>query len=179
MSSSAVPSRHGRQLRQVATLAGWRILESPGLMVDATFESIQAALTSEETIVIPQLAHWYLRHQDGMDTMRRLIDWLVTSQSRAILGCHSWAWAFLDKAMNIKSAFPGASILAPAGEQELKAWFGNLGIAQPGIKTAVREAHSGKLVMSLGDASQEDQTDHEDSSTLLAHISAASRGIRR
>lgn len=46
--------------------------------------------------VIPDLAHWYLRHPEGLRLVRALLARAETGElGRGIIGCDSWAWAYL------------------------------------------------------------------------------------
>jgi hypothetical protein len=59
-------------------------------------------------VVIPQLERWFLRHQDGMCHVRKLLRQAARAERHCVIGCNSWAWQFLDNAV-------GAGRLLPLG----------------------------------------------------------------
>jgi hypothetical protein len=58
-----------------------------------------AALGRPERLwVIPDLARWYLRHSEGLTLVRRLLARAETGElGRGVIGCGSWAWAYLSR----------------------------------------------------------------------------------
>ena len=63
------------------------------------------ARDAEGVLVIPALERFYLRHSDGLDLIRQLAEWLWVSPRRVVVGCDSWAWAYLCKTVRIDAVF--------------------------------------------------------------------------
>ncbi len=85
-----------------------------------------APTTDGNVLVIPRLEHWYLRHQDGFNLIRLLIDRLMSSGGSAVVGCDSWAWAFLQHAIGIEDVLGPPRTLAPFDAVRLENWLRSL-----------------------------------------------------
>lgn len=88
-------------LRQWAEQCQWRILEPPTpeqiLATDLTWLSAQKI--DDQAWVLPALERVYLRHAAGLDLMRQFLRQACSGGlGRGIIGCDSWAWAFLRRA---------------------------------------------------------------------------------
>ncbi len=78
----------------------------------------------EETpLVLPQLGKCYLRHQEGLELMDRLLDNLAITRRRVLIACDSWAWAFLRKAVQVDAMLPVATSLAAFHAERLQFWL--------------------------------------------------------
>lgn len=93
---------HSRLLPFWARRHGARLIEPPDpetvlegdLGVLDRFEADRAG--NAGLWVIPDLAHWYLRHPDGLRLVRALLARAETGElGRGLIGCDSWAWAYL------------------------------------------------------------------------------------
>ncbi len=80
-------------------------------------------LSGGGVLVIPRLEDWMLRHETGLDTIRALLAALATTDRRVVVGCGSWAWAFLSKAVDVDLALPPPRTPAPHDAERLKAWL--------------------------------------------------------
>ncbi len=69
--------------------------------------------SASDVLVIPKLEQWYLRHEDGLALVRTLLDRLTHTKQRVIVGCDSWAWAFLQGAIGVEDILGEAKTLAP------------------------------------------------------------------
>ncbi|HAV65467.1 MAG TPA: hypothetical protein DCY13_24225, partial [Verrucomicrobiales bacterium] len=134
-------------LRHLARSKEWPVLEGPGAdaILEGQFE--RPDVPEGTVVIIPQLAHWFLRHNDGLDTIRRLVDWLLSARQRAVLGCHSWAWRYLEQAIQIGGAFFEPRVLAPLDAAALKRWLGELATVPADRSTVFREASTGRVVL--------------------------------
>ncbi len=124
--------------------------------------------------VLPNLERCYLRHACGLDLARRLLDHACAgSLGHGVIGCDSWAWAFLRKAWN--GPEPPLLTLQSFDPQGLARWFQSF-IAGSGMDHLVfRQADNGKYVLSppanaVGDEPAE-------TSDFLRILAAHSRGI--
>lgn len=74
-------------------------------------------------LLIPDLATQFLRHHNGLDLVRGLLNWLWLRQRHCLIGCSSWAWAYLSKALHINTILPQPMVPAPADARLLENWF--------------------------------------------------------
>jgi hypothetical protein len=87
-------------LRRWAEHRQWRVLDPPTpeqiLTGDPTWLSSQ--MTGEQPWVLPALERVYLRHAAGLGLMRQFLHQAYSSSlGCGIIGCDSWAWAFLRR----------------------------------------------------------------------------------
>ena len=82
-------------------------------LIDGTETALPEALTRRggenrnlPPLVVPRLEKWFLRHAGGLETIRRLLAAIDGSERRMIVGCNSWAWAYLSKAVNADMVLP-------------------------------------------------------------------------
>ena len=87
-------------LSTVAKMEGWRIAAppSPEQILDADREWSASLRQAESPWLIPLLEKCFLRHEKGLNLVRRLIMDAVSGRlGRGVIGCGSWAWAYLQK----------------------------------------------------------------------------------
>ncbi len=54
--------------------------------------------SSETFWVLPKLEHCYLRHANGLDLLRRLMSLAANGRlGKGLIGCDSWAWAYVQR----------------------------------------------------------------------------------
>ena len=82
-------TRHGHAILPPPPRAA---LLQPDLQIDAP------ALEGDGLLVVSQLERWFLRHQNGLTVVRGLIEALGRLERPCIVGCNSWAWAYLEQA---------------------------------------------------------------------------------
>lgn len=133
-----------------ATTQKWRIIEPPG--IEQIFEGGKDWLSQLDTgknmpLVIPCLERFYLRHHDGLTLIRRLLGWLWNNRCRCLIGCDSWAWAYLCKAIHIDSLFPNPFILEAFDHERLQHWFQSLSLISGKKCFVFRQADNGKFVI--------------------------------
>ncbi len=115
-------------VRSWATLQGHRVIEPPdrGLIVDGKFAADMIDTNHEGVLVIPRLERWFIRHRNGLDFARALVDRLTSLQQHCVVGCNSWAWAFLSKAVGVDLAFPTGVTFQAFDALRLRHWFDEL-----------------------------------------------------
>lgn len=89
-----------------ATQRGWRLIEapSPEHLLNGGGDWLGQVTQGPDTpLAIPRLERCFLRHHVGIHPLRRLLEWLSTDRRRCLIGCDSWALAYLSKAMQIDS----------------------------------------------------------------------------
>ncbi|MCB2053058.1 MAG: hypothetical protein KDE35_02295 [Geminicoccaceae bacterium] len=93
-------------------------------------------LDGDGILVVPQLERWFLRERRGLDHVRALLTALESVERRCVVGCSSWAWAFLSMATGADMVLPeGVTFQAFDGDR-LRRWFAAL--ARDGMAEGVR-----------------------------------------
>ncbi len=77
----------------------------------------------KSVLVIPELERFYLRHADGLELMRQLMERLWHSHRPVIVGCDSWAWAYLCKVLRIDAVFRSPLVLKALDGDALWSWL--------------------------------------------------------
>lgn len=83
-------------------------------------QSLEAC--KNQTLVVPRLERFFLRHEAGLALVRTFVERLMSCR-RVLLGCDSWAWAFLQHAIGIEDLLGSPLTLAPFHAPRLNAWF--------------------------------------------------------
>lgn len=122
------------------------------------------ALEGEGLLVVPRLEDWFIRHRNGLRTVRNLLAALEASGRPAVIGCNSWAWAFLSKAVSADLILPDAVTFVAFDEMRLHRWFGQLASAEATGSLQFRRSNTGADVLGLG----EDGTPKDDYLRTLA-----------
>jgi len=128
------------------------------------------ALDGEGLLVIPRLEDWFIRHRNGLHTVRNLLAALDGCGRQVVVGCNSWAWVFLGKAVGADLMLPDAVTFMAFDEMRLHRWFGQLATAQATGSVRFRRSQSGNNVLELG----EDGTPKDD---YLRTLAGRSMGI--
>ncbi len=126
-------------------------------------------------LVIPRLEDWFVRQRNGLHAVRALLAELQHTRRRCLIGCNSWAWAFLVRAAGAAVALPSPLAFPAWDARRLRAWFSALA-AQAGAQPVVfRLASSGADV--LAPRGEDDAPDCEPDCNYLAELAARSHGI--
>ena len=170
----------------------WQIIEAP--RVEQILQGGEDWLTSlgekkDAPVVIPYLEHCYLRHYNGLSLVNRILELLTTASRRCLVGCNSWAWAFLCKALQFDSELPHPFTLEAFDHNRLEWWFSQLA-ASSKAGFVFRQADNGKPVLppipSHEDHAGEHESEREQSNAesefdqapdFLKHLAAHSLGI--
>lgn len=103
--------------------------------------------TDRNPLVITHLEHCYLRHHDGLRPMRQLLDWLARRQGTCVLGCSSWSWIYLSKALHAVTLFPEPWVLQALDEHRLWQWFTRLAVSQDEERVVFRQSDTDEVIM--------------------------------
>ncbi len=101
----------------------------------------------DEPWVLPELERWYLRNASGLKLVRQLFDQLGKGRlGRGIVGCDSWAWAYLE---NVTGGRTTTSLIAQAFDADrLTCWFQKLATtASQRSEFLFRQSDSGKYIL--------------------------------
>ena len=121
-------------------------------------------LTGDGLIVVPRLEDWFLRHRNGLRTVRALLAALDASGRQVVLGCNSFAWAFLGKAVSADLVLPDAVTFVAFDEMRLHRWFSQLATGEATWAVRFRRSQSGANVLEL----DEDGAPKDDYLRILA-----------
>lgn len=172
--------RTAEMLRSLAGEKGWAVMEAPPPDQILRGRVELPTFLADSVVVIPELAQWYLRHDAGLEVVRTLLDWILSSPFPIIVGCDSWGWSYLDKAIQLAVALPHPRILAPLDATALRGWLRKHATVSGDQPTVFREASTGKVALALNTTPNPD-LDPEDAagepSNLLTHIAAHGRGL--
>lgn len=109
-------------------------------------------VAGRSVLVVPRLESWVLRHRDGLATVRRLLADLDRLQRPVVIGCNSWAWAFLSKATAADLLLPDPVTFTPFDGERLSQWFSQLAEAEDTKGVRFRLPGSGEDVLARDDA---------------------------
>lgn len=127
-------------------------------------------LSGDGVLVIPRLEAWFLRHRSGLGLIRSLLESLADLKRHCVIGCNSWAWAFLCKAVDAHLILPEPLTLKPFDEPRLRRWIAGIARQQAVEGTRFRLNSNGKNIFALD---RKDRPREEYFETLAAR----SRGI--
>ena len=138
---------------------GWHVAAEPsaGDIMSGGREWLAHLIkTREQNIVIPHLERFYLRHAEGFALMRGLMEWLWSEKCRVLIGCDSWAWAYLGKVFGVDAIFPYALTLDTFNHQRLKQWFLSLSTGAGKRTLTFRQADNHRPVLPLPEKTPDD-----------------------
>lgn len=121
-------------------------------------------------LVIPRLESWFLRRRNGLHAVRALLAELQQSERRCLIGCNSWAWAFLVRAAGAALVLPSPRTFEAFDAKHLQAWFAELAAPTGNGRVAFRLASSGADVLETKD-------DGALAHNYLKELAARSNGI--
>ena len=127
-------------------------------------------LGGEGVLVVPQLEAWLLRHRSGLRTVRALLAALDALDRRVVIGCNSWAWAFLGKAAGADLLLPDPVSFRAFDAARLHRWFLELSTAEATASVKFRLPKTGENVM-------EEDDEGKLKSDFLATLAGRSLGI--
>ncbi len=104
-------------------------------------------LDGQGVLVIPQLERWFVRHRNGLSHVRALLAGLDRLQRHCLIGCNSWAWAFLSKAANADAILPTGLTFQAFDAQRLQRWFTQLAQGDAATDVTFRLSGSGEDVL--------------------------------
>jgi len=133
---------------------GWQIMGAPSVRQilaggDAWLD--QVTRPSLSPLVIPRLGKCFLRHQEGLELLSRLLDWLQITRRRCLIACDSWAWAYLKKTLQIDVMVPTPLVLAPFDGSKVQFWLPFLANRIHNGRFIFRQMEDGKLIFPLAE----------------------------
>ena len=162
----------------------FRIIETPvpeQLIRGKEYDVSGQIENSGNLLVIPCLERFFFRHFNGLSMIRHLIDRVLSGSFPCLIGCDSWAWAYLSKALGMDRLFPVPFVLEAFDQEKLQQWFCRLACGAGGDRLVFRQSNNGNYVLPLkAEHQQKESADHvppAESSDFLIHLAAYSRGI--
>ncbi|KEZ76044.1 hypothetical protein [Salinisphaera hydrothermalis] len=125
-------------------------------------------LAGDRVLVIPALESWFARQRDGLWLVRALLDRLAELDRRVVVGCNSWAWQYLVRAIRADAVLPAPLIFQPFDALRLHRWFSAISASQA-EPIQFLDASSGDDILALDD----DGRPHD----RLFSLAARSHGI--
>ncbi|TVR81126.1 MAG: hypothetical protein EA405_09050 [Rhodospirillales bacterium] len=136
----------GETLRHWAWMRGWRVLEAPdpeAILTGAEDWQEQLADRDAGPAVLPSLEHCYLRHPLGLGLIRRMVAQLAAPTIPILVGCDSWAFAFLGRALALQSGVPAPWTLQALDHERTERWLAEM--ADPALR--FHQVEGGDLVL--------------------------------
>ncbi len=100
-------------------------------------------------LIIPRLEDWFIRHRSGLGTIRALMEALSASDRRCVIGCNSWAWAYLSVAISAQMQLPDGCTFQAFDSQRLFDWFSKLASDPASGISNFKKSDSGRDVFDL------------------------------
>jgi len=137
-------------LKTWARQQGHKVLVPPArqALIEAPAVPVPA-LDGPGLLVIPRLEDWFLRHRNGLRTLRDLLAAVDGCKRQIVIGCNSWAWAFLSKVVNADLILPDPVTFVAFDEARLHRWFGQLATADATAGVRFRRSKTGSDVLEL------------------------------
>jgi hypothetical protein len=138
-------------------------------------------------LVIPRLGKCFIRHQEGLVLISRLLEWLQSTRRRCLIACDSWAWAYLVKALQIDVMLPTPMTLSPFDGSHCQFWLPSLASRIHKGRFFFRDISTGQPLFPMAERYFHDM-EHLDNqeavygdwvgvSYFIRHIAAYGRGL--
>ena len=128
------------------------------------------ALNGDGVLVIPALEQWFMRHRNGLHLIRRLLASLDGLDRHVVVGCNSWAWQYLVRAVRADIIFGGPITFRAFDAHRLHDWFSVISVSEQLGEVRFLDSKTGEDVMTV---SEKDDSPHD----FLVSLAARSRGI--
>ncbi len=121
-----------------------------GALIAASAPDVPA-LDGEGLLVVPRLEAWLLRHRHGLRAVRALLAALDLLDRPVVIGCNSWAWAFLGKAVDADLLLSDAVTFRAFDAARLHRWFSHLATEEATGAVRFRLPGTGEDVLAQDD----------------------------
>ncbi len=155
------------------------LIEAPSveelLKSDDLWEKYRQSLSekNDSVFVIPRLERFYLRKEHGLDLVRQLLHWVFTVRPPLLVGCNSWAWAYLRKLGFVQNLASPPLVLAPLDAERLQRWLNLADNSAAKTVSQISRMDTGQTVF----ANANGEANDTDASQVCQQLAAASRGI--
>ncbi len=145
-------------------------------------------LEGDGVLVLPELERWFLRHRNALQALRTLLIGIGQLERHCVIGCNSWAWAYLSRALAVDRVLPTAMTFKAFDADRLRDWFSRLAFDERTPAMTFRLAESGRNVLAgNGDGKGKENeegsgkaggnSDEEEQDDYLKRLAARSFGI--
>ena len=138
-------------LRQWAISRKVAVLEGPDPAAILSRQSLEKKnrKSIDSVWVIPELERWFLRHANGLWLVRELLQQVASGEmGGGIIGCNSWAWAYLQRVWPIPN--PTALVLQAFDGRALARYFMVSSLAGGEKQVRFLNARTGEPLLSRG-----------------------------
>ncbi|QDT14393.1 hypothetical protein [Alienimonas californiensis] len=116
--------------------------------------SERGAEADARPLVVPRLERWFLRRHNGLEPVRTLLKAIDRADRRVVIGCNSWAWAFLKIAVDAHLVLPAGRTFVAFDAERLSEWFREMAADGSSDPVSFRLSATGGHVLKQGE--QED-----------------------
>lgn len=140
----------------------------------------QWPLDPQVRLVFPGLERCFLRHQNGLQLFRSLLERLWETQPPVVALVDSWAWTYLHHAIHADAVFTYPQTLAPFDESRLDRWLRQISLRNGHRRVIFRLTSDGRAVLDTnGDPGDDTADNHKERISFLQELSMRSRGNPR
>ncbi len=175
-------------LNLMASREGYTVLTAPSpsdILQDGLSWLKHHPIEKGITYVIPDLEKFFLRHHRGLHLIRALMGEINNKGIEIIIGCDSWAWAYLTRVIGIHFGDRPVFVLKALDGVFLCNWFAKLAGLSCGTRFVFRSADTGKTILEPGDTQDfcsadlaQDENDQQvELHEIFKLIASRSRGI--
>lgn len=86
-------------------------------------DGTRAIIQAEGAVVVPDIHNAFLRRFGGLDLIAHLLAAISGSPHKVVVGCNSWAWTFLEKAVDADHFLPAPIAPQAVDAAHLRDWF--------------------------------------------------------
>lgn len=133
-------------------------------------------LDGSQRLLLPRMERSFLRHHNGLDLLRRLLDRIDRLHPPLLILCQSWAWSYLCQAVQIDAVLGAPLTPGPFGDEALHRWLGASAQDASPRPLVFREASDGKTLL---EPFAPDSAPSSTASAYLKNLAARSRGNPR
>jgi hypothetical protein len=169
------------------TLLGWAEGEQDDILQQPEPEHLLQAYDVDipdgddsRPLVIPALHNCYLRHPAGLRALRKLLERLrgIRNTRRILLGCDSWAWAYLRRSAQVDAMLSRPFSLAPLTGKSLRDCLFELCGGEDPCPLEFRFADDDSPVFCAHAKERDPPKDEKNGHhALFDHLASISRGI--
>ena len=150
------PSDRSDVVGSWATQAGLQPVPPPTARTgDLDLDEVQS-MDDTEPLIVPQLERWFIRSPEGIERMQQLL-MVLSVKRRVLIGCNSFVWAFLSKAIRLDLIAPGPFTFRPFDGAMLEKWLVDLASDEIAHGAGFRLTDSGGYLLREG---AEEETSH-------------------
>lgn len=130
-------------------------------------------------IVLVGLEQYYLRHHNGLNFLREVLDYLTTEAPSSLVVCNSWAWAYFRDALHIDAMMRSPLTLERIAGDSLGTWLIELSGGSHHRTFTFRQDEDVLFTVERGVLSDLNEDSYHRFCARLAEVSRGNPGIAR